>query len=306
MRTRNTNTDRGVSEVISFALIFSLIVATVALVYVSGVGGLESTRSAERITNAERAFDVLADNIADIHQAGAPSRATEIKVSDAQMEFGGDVRLTVRVENLYDSEAETTNLSTATIDPIVYSAGSGPELVYSNGGVFRQDRSGTVVNTDPAFLFTENDGERTAIIPVIQTRQAGVESTGSQRTILVRTILATREVAIAEDDADTLVNDPDGDGTDEYTDAELNPDGNGADTDPAAYEYEVTIRLTTTEERQDVWLEYLNREIPDSQDVRGDPDDGVACDPVGSRTIECSLAVENVYSTVTRIDVTYD
>ncbi|PSP97778.1 hypothetical protein BRC89_10225 [Halobacteriales archaeon QS_4_70_19] len=300
------------SEVISFTLIFSLIAATVVLVYVSGIGGLEASRSAERVTNAERAFDVLADNMNDIHSEGSPSRATEIKVSDAQMQFGDSTRITVEVTNLYETTAETANLSTITIDPIVYSAGSGPQLVYSNGAVFRQDRGGTVLNNDPSVLFTDSGGERTAILPVIQTRQAGVDSTGSQRTILVRTILATREVAIAEDDPGTLVNDTDGDGSKEFTDAELNPDGSDENGDGVSTvgdnekDYAVTIRISTTEERRDAWRDYLNSQIPASQDVRGTIGDGTSCEGVDPTTVECSIAVENVYSTVTRVDVTYD
>jgi hypothetical protein len=285
MRTRNPSPDdRSVSEVISFTLIFSLIAATVVLVYVSGIGGLEASRSAERITNAERAFDVLDDNINDIHSEGSPSRATEIKVSDAQMQFGELTTVTVRVENLNENIAATTNISRVTSEPIVYSAGSGPELVYSNGGVFRQDRSGTVLNSEPSLLFTDDGGERTAIVPTIQTRQDGVGSTGSQQTILVRTLLSAREVTVAEDDPETLT-------------SNVDPDGNG---DP---EYNVTLRITTAEERRDIWLDYLNRNIPSSQDIRSGTG---ACEAIDDTTIECSLAVENIYSTVTRIDVTYD
>lgn len=291
--------DRGVSEVISFALIFSLIVATVALVYVSGIGGLEDTRASERITNAERAFDVLADNIADIHREGAPSRATEIKLADARLQFGDSTRITVQVENLNETLTEGGNTSTVTIDPIVYSSDSGPKLVYSNGGVFRQDRGGTVVNRRPSFLFPDDGGERTAVVPAIQTRNVGPDSTGSQRTILVRTLLATREVAIAEDNPAELTNNANGDDTDENS-FDLDPDNDGNK------EYNVTIHIETDEERRDVWLDYLNDEIPDSQDIRGDHDDGTACEPVADRTVECSIAVENIYSTVTRVDVQYD
>jgi len=293
MRRREPAADgRGVSEVISFVLVFSLIAATVALVYVSGVGGLESTRSAERVTNAERAFDVLQDNIADIHREGAPSRATEVKVSDARMEYGERTRITVRVENVNDTNASVSNVSTVTSDPIVYAAGSGPKLVYSNGAVFRQDRGGTVLNSAPGLLFTDNGGERTAIVPTIQTRQDGVDSTGSQRTILVRTILATQEVTISEDDPSTL------------TGPDVNPDGSGNK------EYNLTVRLSTAEERRNVWLDYLNGEIPASQDIRdvdgdGDVTNDPACGAVDDTTVECSLAVDNVYSTVTRVDVTY-
>lgn len=272
MRTREPAADgRGVSEVISFVLVFSLIAATVALVYVSGIGGLESTRSAERVTNAERAFDVLQDNIADIHREGAPSRATEVKLSDAQMTYGESTRIAVQVENLTDTNASVSNVSSVTIDPIVYAAESGPELVYSNGAVFRQDRGGTVLNTPPGFLFTDDGGERTAIVPTIQTRSRGIGGVGSQGTILVRTLLASQEVEIAEDAPDK--------------------------------EYNVTITVETAPERQDVWLDYLNGEIPDSQDIRSGAG---ACERIGDTTVECSIAVENVYSSLTRIDVTYD
>jgi hypothetical protein len=276
MRTREPAADgRGVSEVISFVLVFSLIAATVALVYVSGIGGLESTRSSERVTNAERAFDVLQDNIADIHREGAPSRATEIKLSDAQMTYGESTRITVQVENLNETNASVSNVSSVSIDPIVYAAESGPELVYSNGAVFRQDRSGTVLNTPPGFLFTDDGGERTAIVPTVQTRNRGVGGVGSQGTILVRTLLASQEVEIAEDNSS---------------------DGSG-DT-----EYNVTITIETAGERQGVWLDYLNGEIPDSHIRSGDS----ACESIGDTTVECSIAVENVYSSLTRVDVTYD
>jgi hypothetical protein len=289
MRTREPAADgRGVSEVISFVLVFSLIAATVALVYVSGIGGLESTRSSERVTNAERAFDVLQDNIADIHREGAPSRATEIKLSDAQMTYGESTRITVQVENLNETNASVSNVSSVSIDPIVYAAESGPELVYSNGAVFRQDRSGTVLNTPPGFLFTDDGGERTAIVPTVQTRNRGVGGVGNQGTILVRTLLASQEVEIAEDNPSAL------------TSPDANPDGSG-DT-----EYNVTITIETAEERQGVWLDYLNGEIPDSQDIRGTNFDGVACEAVDDTTVECSIAVENVYSSLTRVDVTYD
>lgn len=286
MRTCNTNSDRrGVSEVISFVLVFSLIAATVALVYVSGIGGLESARSSERITNAERAFDVLADNIADIHRKGAPSRATEIKVSNARMEYGESTSVRVQLENV--NGTETTNVSSVSLQPIVYSSDSGTDLVYANGAVFRQDRGGTTMDRAPPFLFTDDDGERTAIVPTIETRNDGVASTGSQRTILVRTLLSIREVTLAEDNPETLT------GTKLINSADPDSDSNK--------EFNVTVRIDTVEERQGVWLDYMNRNIPDSMALNSEP-----CEAVGDDVVECSLAAENVYSTATRIDVTYD
>jgi len=335
-----TAADRGVSEVISFALVFSLIAATVALVYVSGIGGLENTRSSEQVNNAERAFDVLADNIGDIHRQAAPSRATEIKVSDAQMEFGDPVRVNVTIRNKMGG-----NVSVIEYQPIVYSADGGTDLLYSNGALFREDPSGAVMDKNPPFLLTydaDND-EKTLILPVIETRNAGVESTGSQRTVLVRTLLATREVTIAEDDPESIrfnttgddanefrINpdfdgdgtneisdlDPDNDGFDEY--GELDPDGDGVndygDLDPdsdGSKEYNVTVRIRTSEKRSGIWLDYLEGQVTAAGSSFDARTGSGACDIVEvdgdstTETVECSLAAENVYSTATRIDVIY-
>jgi hypothetical protein len=313
-RPRERLRDRAVSEVISFALIFSLIVATVALVYVSGIGGLESVRSNEQVNNAVRAFDILADNIDDIHREAAPSRATEIKVSDAQMEFGDPVRLNVTVRNI-----GPPNSSVIEYDPIVYSAEGGTDLVYGNGALFRQDRGGTTLDEEPGFLlaYDSADDEKTVVLPAIETRTAGPDSTGSQRTVLVRTLLATREVTLAESDPTTASSNPE------------DIDGSGSIDGPergdAANEYRVSVRVRVDEARRDVWLDYLN-ELVDEQDsggsssfdVRdidgdGDPFDDPACEIVDTdrdadtdpETIECSLAAENIYSTVTRVDVLY-
>jgi hypothetical protein len=335
------DTDRGVSEVISFALIFSLIAATVALVYVSGIGGLEDTRSSEQVNNAERAFDVLADNIGDIHRQAAPSRATEIKVSDAQMEFGDSVRANITIRNMKG----TGNTSVVEYRPIVYSAEGGTDLLYSNGALFREDPSGAVLDKNPPFLLTYDAAaaEKTLILPVIETRNTGPESTGSQRTVLVRTLLATREVTIAQDDPETLrfnttgddanefrINpDFDGDGTDEISDLDPDNDGNNeygnldsdgdgvndyGDLDPdgdGSKEYNVTVRIQTSEKRSDIWLDYLEEQVTaagGSFDARAGSG---ACDIIEidgdstTETVECSLAAENVYSTATRVDVIY-
>lgn len=297
--------DRGVSEVISFALVFSLIVATVALVYVSGIGGLEATRSGEQVNNAERAFDVLADNIKDIHREGAPSRATEIKLSDAQMEFGDQVRFNVTIRNKL-----APNASVITYRPITYSADSGTRLVYANGALFREDRGGTVMNREPSFLlaYDGSSDQKTVILPGIETRNVGPESIGGQQTVLVRTLLAIREVTIAEDNpgsANYILNsDPNSDGTLENND----PDNDNE------MEYNVTVRIQTDEQRLEVWKNYLNGLVDEQPasanfNARGSGD---ACKLIDTDsddtddTVECSLAAERVYSTATRVDVSYE
>ncbi len=93
----SARTDRAVSETISFVLVFSLIVASVGAVYAIGVSELEATRDAERIENAQRAFDVLADNVDDVLE-GAPSRGTEVKLAEATLRSADDASMNVTVD----------------------------------------------------------------------------------------------------------------------------------------------------------------------------------------------------------------
>lgn len=286
---------RAVSDVISFTLVFALITATIGIVYVSGFTGLQNTRDAERITNAERAFDVLADNINDIHSEAAPSRATEIKLADAQLEFGESTRVTIDIVN-YDGSGE--NVSSVSLDPIVYS-GSSSEVYYENGAVFRVDRSGATMNRQPSILFSTDSNEKTVVFPTIETRVDGPASTGSQRTVLVRTLLATREVTVAETDPTAVTDDNTGHGTD--------PDNDGSP------EFKAEIQIETSPQRASRWKEYLDSEIPDTDAGGNDfalndpPCELLDLDSDGEdETVQCVVAAERVYSSATRIDVIYD
>jgi len=66
--------ERGVSDVVGYVLIFSLIVATVGVVTTVGFSTLEDRQDAERVNNVERAFDVFANNMENVYRDGAPSR----------------------------------------------------------------------------------------------------------------------------------------------------------------------------------------------------------------------------------------
>jgi len=169
---------RGQSETLGFVLVFALVLSAVALIAVFGFGALEDTRDSEELNNAERAFDVLADNMADIYGQGAPSRATEISLQNAQLNAGEQVTFNVTVV----SNTGGSSVVLLTYNPIVFTDGE-TEIVYSSGAILRNQRSGGLMIKEPPILFGE--GNRT-VIPVVQTRHTGsVTSTGGQ-TIRVR------------------------------------------------------------------------------------------------------------------------
>lgn len=273
--------DRAVSEVLGFVLVASLIFATLGVVYVAGIGGLEDTRDAERLQNAERAFEVLADNMADIYAEGAPSRATEIKLADAQLSFGSSTTMTAKITNANSG----TPTYTTDLNPVVYSAGTQTEIVYEGGAVLRVERDSAVMKRKPRLVFRKDGDVKTAVIPYVATRpdhRSGT-SIGGSTTVLVRAVEAQTEVLANETDPATPFT----------TQATTDPDGD------SNVEFAVTFTIQTTAERAIAWNRFLNERIPDSFDPSsGDP----PCQRSGD-TVTCDLAVERLYVTATRIDV---
>jgi len=257
--------NRAVSEVLGFILIFALITTTVGIVYVTGVDGLSDRRDAERVNNAERAFDVLADNLQDLRQQGAPSRATEIKLADARLSFGGETQMKVVV-----TSTTPDRVYTADIDPIVYSSNTDTEIVYEGGAVIRVDGDSAILKRKPGMVFTYDveSGRTTAIIPFVQTRAQGGRSIGGSTTTLIRTRQADSELL----------------------------------TPPSSGPYSIRYTIETTPERAEVWKGYLDGQMTESEwnkncelKTTDEPDD----------TVECTLDVDRLYIPVTRIDVTF-
>ncbi|MFC6836127.1 DUF7289 family protein [Halomarina ordinaria] len=233
-------TDRAVSEVLSFVLVFSVVVSVVGLVYVSGFAGLETARSAEQVDNAERAFDVLADNMADIHHHRAPSRKTEVKLADAQLQYSGTTtEFDVTVGGVTDDEGALRHFRAETT-PIVYSAGSDTDVVYDGGAVVRRDGDYARVTRAPP-IRTTDDG--TLVVQYVQTnaRERGVSGS---RTVLVRGERTRSEILVTDEDSTES-----GDLT-------------------------VTMNVTTASERVGAWESYLEGELGCSPENVEPLDDG--------------------------------
>jgi hypothetical protein len=182
-------TDRAASEVLSFALVFAIILSSIVVVSVSGVQTLQDARDAEQLNNAERAFDVLSENMADIYQRGAPSRATEISLRG--VELYTDDNVTINVTAVGGPSGDVT--ANRSVRPIVYDAGGDRQLVYEAGAVFRTQRDGGIVVERPPVVV---EADR-VLVPVVATASAGSSSVGGS-TALVRADLRETTVPVAD------------------------------------------------------------------------------------------------------------
>lgn len=262
--------DRAVSDVLGFVLVFSLVISTLGVVYVAGFSGLEDARDAERINNAERAFDVLGDNVADVYRDGAPSRKTEIKLTDAQLTLEEATTITVTVEDITDAGGNLIVYQAET-RPLVFSAGGSSEIVYENGAVFRTDRGGSILRQRPPLLIGK---ERTVLGYVVLTPERGTStSVGGDTTALVRTVRSGQS---------TLVQD--------RSDAK------------------VTLTIETATERAVVWERYVN-ERADWSGSDWDDGDNVPCETTdlggGRSEVTCTFEPDEFYLTSTGIETEF-
>lgn len=225
MRTRTD--DRAVSEVLGFVFVFSLVVSSVALVSLVGFEVLEDTRDNEEVNNAVRAFDVLRDNLADIHRQGAPSRATEISLQDAQLRVGDPVLFNVTG---VDTDTGIVSKTGFLSQPIIFDSQSDQDVVYSGGAVFLETRDGGVMLQEPPAIFQSDR----FVYPIIQTRAVGdVVSLGGS-TVRIRAENSLRQ---------PLRND--------FTDS--------------ASDFDYLV-VNITSQRSDLWRDYLE-EQPDTSCV---------------------------------------
>ncbi|WP_136715716.1 DUF7289 family protein [Halorientalis salina] len=173
--------ERAVTDVIGFILVFGLVATTVAIVSVSGLSTLQDARNAEQINNAERAFDVLADNMADIYQEGAPHRATEVSLDDATMNTATSVRINVSGEEKSSGDLETiTNVQSR---PVLWRStqSAETEIAYSLGAVVRADRESGVMVNEPPFVLQDDR----MLLTIVKTRTDNPKSL-SGTTVRVR------------------------------------------------------------------------------------------------------------------------
>lgn len=171
---------RAVSDTLGFIFVFALVLTTVGVVSAVGMQGLQDTRDVERLNNAERAFDILDDNMEDIAVRGAPSRATEIKLADSAVSFGEPVRMEVEW-----TRGGVTDNATVTTHPLVYTSGASNErLVYAFGTIFRGTDDAMTIVQRPEFVLS-NDA---VVVSTISARRsaASSNSVGGSGTYLIR------------------------------------------------------------------------------------------------------------------------
>jgi hypothetical protein len=178
-RTPLASDERGVSNVVGYVLIFSLVTITIGTVFAVGITGLEDRQAAERAANVERAFDVFDDNVRDVQRYGDPSRATEIRLSGGALSLADPA-----VVELRNASGDIVGRSLDSRS-LTYTSGD-TTIAYENGAWFRSDGTGAVMRSEPRFVAA---GGRTTL-PIGRLYPLGdetVEQEGAVQIVVDRT-----------------------------------------------------------------------------------------------------------------------
>lgn len=171
---------RGVSDVLGFAVVFGVVVASIALVYTVGTAALADVRHAHAMDNTERAFDIVGENVADLHRNDAPGRATELQLAGGQLALSEST--TITVTNTTEIEGRPVSAD-AVSTPIEYTNRESG-LYYAGGAVIRTHRGTAVMVDEPPFEF----GRERVVLTLVETIQAGgSESVGGTGSVHVST-----------------------------------------------------------------------------------------------------------------------
>lgn len=178
-RPGGSSDDRGVSEVLSYVLLFSMILAVVGVAYPAGVADLRGAQQSHQLQNAERAFEVFASNVADIVYRGASSRSTTVTTAGSAVGFGDPVTFNLTLVG------EGVSYSTS-VRPVVYH-GASADVIYVNGAVVHEGRDGSVLLREPPMLLQDR-----VVLPFVITRVSGPAQVGGESTVLIETHSASR------------------------------------------------------------------------------------------------------------------
>lgn len=161
--------DRGVSEVIAFVLIFSIVITSVGLLYTAGFGSINQIQEDETDRSAQRAFSASAVALQDIQRGQGEHRAFDVELSGRTMTVDEDLSLSVSVDG--------TEVATAD-GGLVYGVGADTKIVYQSGAVIRSDGpdSQTVIRTPE---FTCRDDHAVVSLVTLTGPSGAVSSDGS-------------------------------------------------------------------------------------------------------------------------------
>lgn len=162
---RGMRADRGVSEVVGFILMFSVVLLSVIAVYTAGMSALLEISDHAEVNSATDAMEALAVSFQQIGRSDGVGRSNEIRLNGGQISVEEGSTFEVDIEVSDGPDPPPTNVTTGAIHIDI----ERNRVSYAGGAVFRVERGGSVMTHAPAITCDEEQ----AIVSLIVIRANG-------------------------------------------------------------------------------------------------------------------------------------
>lgn len=166
--------DRGLSDTLGFVLTFSIVIGSVGLVSIVGLGQLDDFSTDQQLRNAETTFELIARSFDEIEEGQTETRTDALELDGGQMYVNQSSSATVTVTRP-GSDYEAT----VPLNALLY-RDDGTEIVYENGATFRgaEDWDSGVLNHEPGLVCRDRGAVISLVtLDAVEGRTYGGDST---------------------------------------------------------------------------------------------------------------------------------
>ncbi|MFW5924154.1 MAG: DUF7289 family protein [Halodesulfurarchaeum sp.] len=173
--TPKSSDTRAVSDTLAFVITFSIIVASVGLVYGVGFGSLMDIRDGQQGVNAQQTFEVLGEGIGEIRDGGATSSSGRIELREGTLAVNTTSSVTVTING-----SET--VYNGALGALTYRVDETTTMGYEGGASFGRYQTNSVMDTAPQFQCGSDSNSDTTVISLVVLEPQG-PSVGSSGTV---------------------------------------------------------------------------------------------------------------------------
>ncbi len=153
--------DKGVSEVVGYILTFSIVIATVTVIYTSGMPMVEQTSETAVLQSMKTSFISLQSNVKKVALDQSPVRTMKFNLIKGSI--GAKKSPEAGWLNVTVDGTEHYNQSFGNIECTIGSK----KVIYENGAIIEYTTGGNIIVSDPPIYFTNYSGNKKVFISVI-------------------------------------------------------------------------------------------------------------------------------------------
>lgn len=192
-----TPRERAVSDLLAFVLVFGIIITSVGVVYIFGLGALGDAQAAQQDRNAERAFSSMGASFNDLQTNRGQERLAELNPRGARMSIDEeDPTITV----YKGDDTDSGEIGGSSASGAMHYDNDNTRISYELGAVFRSDDDNSVMIREPEFVCRSDDSR--AVVSYVDIDPDGPDAIGSESTMQIGAIQDSQDLHYQESGTD--------------------------------------------------------------------------------------------------------